>query len=155
MQETPPALADFSLQPEDNGSIKIKGMSREQLLDLHAKVENELGGLGLNEVNLVKETLLQIHRAKLLQEHANLAKDAPLNQKAQVQNSLGNMLTQLAKVQIDLFNSERIKRIQGAVVKVVKTLPKPQQDQFFEMLQEELSRAARETDDVEVIGAVR
>lgn len=150
-----PALADFSLQPQDNGKIKVKGMTREQLLDLHAKVENELGGLGLMEVNLVKETLLQIHRAKLLQETASQAKDAPLNQKAQVQNSLGSMLTQLAKVQIDLFNSERIKRIQGAVVKVVKTLPKPQQDQFFEMLQDELSRAARETDDVEVIGAVR
>jgi hypothetical protein len=147
-----PELQDFNLQPEKKReSLDLDTMSREQLLALHSKIEQKIGGLSLTEVNLVKETLLQIHRAKALQETASTAADAPLNQRAQVQNSLGTMIKDLAKMQSGLFNSERIKRIQIAVVKVVKTLPKAQQDHFFELLEEELARAAEETDHTEVV----
>lgn len=147
-----PELQDYNLQPDEAAPAPgIDTMTREQLLELHTKIEQKIGGLALTEINLVKETLLQIHRAKALQEAASNAKDAPLNQKAQVQNSLGTMIKDLIKVQVALFNSERIKRIQGAVIKVVKTLPKPQQDRFFELLEEELKREAEETDAVEVV----
>lgn len=150
-------LQDFSLQPEDNdGAVKLDGMSKQELLDLHAKIETQLGGLALGEVNLVKETLLQIQRAKALQEAASeKSSGVPMNQRAQVQNSLANLLTQLGKIQVELYSSERIKRIQGAVVKIVRTLPKKQQDAFFDMLEVELAAAAQETDQIEVSGAVR
>lgn len=146
-----PALQDFSLQPADNkGGIDIDALTKPQLLDLHAKIEQKLGGLELGSINLVKETLLQVHRAKALQEQASTAADAPLNQRAQVQNSLGTLIKDLIKMQTSLFNSERIKRIQGAVIKIVKTLPAKQQDAFFDMLSQEFDREAEETEAVEV-----
>lgn len=151
-----PALQDFNLQPAENKpKVPLDDMSREELLDLHAKIEQKIGGLNLGEVNLVKETLLQIHRGKALQEDAsNKESGVPMNQRAQVQNSLANLLSQLAKIQVTLYSSERIKRIQAACVKVVKTLPTKQQDAFFELLEEELSKAAEETDAVEVTSDV-
>lgn len=152
-------LRDFSLDPEDNGSedaLKLDSLTQEELLALHAKIESRIGGLQLTEINLVKETLLQIHRAKVLQEDASKPNSGtPMNQRAQVQNSLAGLLTQLAKMQMDLYSSERIKRIQSAVIKVVKTLPQKQQDHFFDLLEIELEEAAKETDVVEVTGAVR
>lgn len=152
---TMPELQDFNLQPEENAAlVPLDNMSTDQLLDLHAKIEQKIGGLQLGEVNLVKETLLQVHRAKALQEAASTDKSVPMNQRAQVQNSLGNMLTQLAKIQMSLYSSERIKRIQSACVKVVKQLPKKQQDLFFDLLEEELARAAVDTDAVEIVNEV-
>lgn len=141
-------LQDFSLQEEDNERdvVKLEGMTREELLDLHSRIEQQIGGLELTQINLVKELLLQLHRGKALQEKASSANDAPLNQRAQVQNSLGNAIKDLAKIQSELYSSERIKRIQSAVIKVVKTLPKPQQDHFFELLEYELTLAAQETE---------
>lgn len=146
-----PELQDFSLQPEENSGPTLTSMTMEQMLNLHAQIEQKIGGLNLGEVNLVKEVLLQMHRAKNLQEKASTEVGVPMNQRAQVQNSLGAMLSQLAKVQVQLYSSERIKRIQSAVIKTVKTLPKKQQDIFFELLEQELTLAAHETDAVEII----
>lgn len=148
-----PQLQDFSLDPEDNepGYLKIVNtLNQKELLALHSHVESKLGSLSLPEINLIKETLLQYQRAKSLQELASTQGGIPMNQRAQVQNSLANQLATLAKIQSDLFNSERIKRIHSAVVKIVKTLPKPQQDEFFKMLEEEFAEAAKETDFVQV-----
>lgn len=150
-----PELKDFSLQQKDNEAFNLDALTQEQLLELHAKVEKHLGGLALTEVNLVKETLLQMHRAKVLQEAASKDGGAPLNQRAQVQNSLSNTITQLAKMQVALYNSERVKRIQSATIRVVKTLPKAAQEQFFDLLEREFENEARQTDEVEVTGGAR
>jgi hypothetical protein len=118
--KAPDGLRDFSLHEEPVEEFPLEGLSEEKLLELHSKVESRLGGLALTEVNLVKETLLQIKRAKVLQELATSEKGTPMNQRAQVQNSLAGLLTQLSKIQIELYSSERIKRIQNAVIRVVK-----------------------------------
>lgn len=141
------ALQDYSLAPEDNGddALDIDDLTHDQILLLHAKLEAKIKGLDLTEVNLVRETLLQIQQAKALQIAAS-GNNTPMNQRAQVQNSLAQLLVQLAKIQTTLYSSERIKRIQSSVIKVVKTLPKPEQDRFFELLEVELEEAAQETD---------
>lgn len=151
--KAPDGLRDFSLHEEPVEEFPLDGLSDDKLLELHAKIEGRLGGLALTEVNLVKETLLQIKRAKVLQELATSEKGTPMNQRAQVQNSLAGLLTQLSKIQIELYSSERIKRIQNAVIRVVKTLPEPQQAAFFDMLEVELATEAKETDE-EVPNAV-
>lgn len=145
--KAPDGLRDFSLHEEPVEQFPLDGLSEAKLLELHAKVESRIGGLALTEVNLVKETLLQIKRAKVLQELATNEKGTPMNQRAQVQNSLGGMLTQLAKMQIELYSSERIKRIQNATIRVVKTLPPAAQAQFFDLLEMELAVEAKETDE--------
>ena len=143
--DSTPGLQDFDLHRPRKAASDLDGMSSADLIELHAKIEKKLGGTTLEEVNLVRETLLQMHRAKVLQEAASKAGEGiPLNQRAQVQNSLSNMLAQLGRMQIDLFTSERIKRIQGATIKVIKTLPKEAQNHFFELLEHEFAQLEAE-----------
>lgn len=135
-------LSDFSLAPSTNiDKFDLKGMNQADLLTLHAKVESKLVGIRLSEVNLEKETLIQFQRAKQLQEDASTTTDVPMNQRAQVQNSLANLLTSLAKMQMDLHDSESIKRWKAALVRVVKELPKEQHAKFFDLI----DHAAAET----------
>lgn len=139
-------LQDFSLADvETNDKFDLSTMSQGELLALRAKIDGKLTGLSLSEVNLVKETLLQFQTAKSLQADANESgSDVPMNQRAQVQNSIANILTSLAKVQMELYDSERLKRLQAAVIKTVKKLPKEAQDTFFEALERDLNEAASE-----------
>lgn len=132
----PRGLADFSLaKTEKTSKFDLNLMDQAELLDLHAKVEAKLTGLRLSDVNLEKETLLQFHRAKALQEKANTANDVPVNQLAQVQNSIRTILESLGKMQMDLHDSETMKRWKAALVRVVKKQPKAFQDEFFEMVE--------------------
>jgi hypothetical protein len=128
-------LRDFSLSKTENSSKHdISALNQAELLDLHAKVEARITGLRLSEVNLEKETLLQFQRAKTLQEKANDTKDVPVNQLAQVQNSIRTILESLGKMQMELHDSETIKRWKAALVRVVKAQPKEFQAAFFEQL---------------------
>lgn len=139
-------MADFSLEKSANTSKNdIDSLDSSQLLALHARIEAKLTGLRLSDVNLEKETLLQFQRAKVLQEDAN-KKDSgvPMNQRAQVQNSIAGILGTLSKMQSELHDSESIKRMKAAVVKVVRTLPKEAQAQFFELLEIEFQQAQAE-----------
>lgn len=139
-------LHDFSLNPSENTSKHdVSTMTQSELLALHAEVEARITGMRLSEVNLEKETLIQFQRAKALQEDANkTGSDVPMNQRAQVQNSLANLLTTLAKMQMELHDSETIKRWKAALVRVVKELPKEQQAKFFELIELEATTVEQE-----------
>jgi hypothetical protein len=157
--ENPPkktGLRSFSLGTEVKSSkIDLDKLDQKGLLELHAKVESRLVGMRLSDVNLEKETLLQFHRAKMLQEDANKSgTEVPMNQRAQVQNSLGNLLTTLAKMQMDLHDSESIKRMKAAVIKVMKEQDKAVQDRFFELLELEFERVETEMAQVEALPVV-
>lgn len=132
-------LRDFSLEKTKNTSkFDIERMSQEELLLLHSKIEQRITGVKLSDINLEKETLIQFQKAKLLQEKAGESKDVPVNQLAQVQNSIRTILESLAKMQMEIHNSEAIKRLKAAIVKVMKTQSKEAQDAFFDMLENEV-----------------
>jgi hypothetical protein len=138
-------LADFSLDPSANSSkFDLNTMSQVDLLDLHAKIEAKLTGTRLSDVNLEKETLIQFQKAKALQQKANEAKDVPVNQLAQVQNSIRTILESLSKMQTQLHDSESIKRWKAALIRVVKELPKDAQTKFFELLELEAQATEQE-----------
>lgn len=140
-----PKLASFSLaKTEKTPKFDISGLNQEELLELHAKVEANIVGLRLSDVNLEKEAFLAFQRAKLLQERATTTNDVPVNQLAQVQNSLRNTLDGLAKLQTELHSSETIKRWKAALVRVLKKQPKPFQDEFFEAIEHEATVVEQE-----------
>lgn len=148
-QSTPaaPGLKDFGgLHEGQNGSeIDLDSMEQADLLHLRAQIEARLKNLTLEDVNLVKETLIQLQLARQLQADANKKDSAtPMNQRAQVQNSLSNIITTLAKVQMELYTSERIKRIQSVVVKVMKRQSEEVQKAFFDNLETELTLAEQQ-----------
>ncbi len=143
--EKAPGLQDFDLHKPKKTAADIDSMTNSELLELHSRIEKKLGGTTLEEVNLVRETLLQMHRAKALQELAQKSgADIPMNQRAQVQNSLSNMLAQLGRTQINLFTSERIKKIEGATIRVVKKMDEASQAMFFDLLEQEMAQLAAE-----------
>lgn len=139
-------LQDFDLNPSQNTSkVDVESMNQADLLALHAKIEGKLTGITLSDVNLAKQALIQLKQAQILQIDATEdKKNVPMNQRAQVQNSIAGIIDKLAKIQMELYDSEYLKRLKGAVIKVVKTLPKPQQIQFFELLDLEAERIQAE-----------
>ncbi len=58
--------------------------------------------------------------------------DAPPNQVAQVINTISTILKEISKTQTDLYNAERLKRIEAATIQAIKTAPKEAQDVFFD-----------------------
>lgn len=147
-----PGLQDYDLHVQTTaGKVTfeqieeaLQGMTQEQLLILHSKVETKLEGVRLEDVNLVTETLLQLQKAKILQEKAATDRSVPMNQRAQVQNSLSNVISTLAKVQTELHSAESIKRLKAAVIRVVKTLPKDAQDNFFMLMEGEITQIEKD-----------
>lgn len=58
--------------------------------------------------------------------------DTPANQVAQVINTISTILKEISKTQTDLYNAERSKRIEAAVIQAIKVAPKESQDIFFD-----------------------
>lgn len=132
------SLADFNLRTPEKVKPKklvtphLAGLGQAELLSLRDQIDDLLTETHLKEVNLSKELLLQLKKAKILQKNTEDDEDVPANQRAQVQNSLGTILLNLAKHQQVTYSSERFKRLETATIKCVKTLPKAQQESFFE-----------------------
>ncbi len=141
-----PKLTDYSLEvPQKVEKFDISAFDQRELLALRAKVDSKLQGLSLDEVNLVKETLLQFQAAKVLQaDAADEDSGTPMNQRAQVQNSIANILSTLGKIQMELYDSEKLKRLTAATVKAVKLLSPEAQKAFFEAFQADLEQVEAE-----------
>lgn len=109
----------------------LKGMSQHDLLALRDKIDTKLTGITLADVDLIEELLFQLKKAKELQTEVKGDNTVAANQRAQIQNSIGTVLERLTKYQIDLYDSERNKRMEGALIRVLKTLPAEAQEAFF------------------------
>lgn len=119
-------------------------MTQAELLQLRGEIDENLSGIHLQDVNLVQETLIQLKKAKILQNRATkVGANYPLNQLAQVQNSIAKILQDLAKIQNTLFDSEQRKRLQQATIKTIKSLSQADQDRFFELYEPVLIEAEK------------
>lgn len=54
------------------------------------------------------------------------------NHVAQVFNTISAILKEIVKMQTDLYNAERLKRLEYSVIQAIKLAPKDVQDVFFE-----------------------
>lgn len=142
-------LPDFSLQqPKKEHKQDLESMTQAELLALRDKIDEKLTGIHLKDVNLVQEVLIQLKKAKILQNKANSpGRDFPINQLAQVQNSIAKILNDLARLQNTLFDSEQRKRLQQATIKTVRAMPQEMQDKFFELYEPVLEEAEKRMGD--------
>jgi hypothetical protein len=62
----------------------------------------------------------------------------PMNQQAQIVNSLGSLLKSLGGLQMRMYDSERLKKLEGAIIEVMRTLPEEQQDLFLKLYRERI-----------------
>jgi enoyl reductase-like protein len=148
LEDPPEDLPTYGLHKDKaSASLSVESMDQAQLLALHSQIEGRLEGIRLKDVNLVREALIQLQKAKALQAEANQKESGtPVNQRAQVQNSLANILQSLARIQDSLHNSESIKRLKAALVKALKTLPTEQQEAMFAAMGTEIDLIKAEID---------
>lgn len=116
------ALVEYALHkasPVD----PVKSLSQVDLLRKRDEIDALLTEISLKDVNLTKELMIQLKKAKVLQGEAGQDRDTPFNQRAQVQNSLNATMQSLAKLQASVYSSERNKRLEMALAKTLKEFP--------------------------------
>lgn len=145
MKDTPlfdkSAFKSVSIESESNQIVSDKtlsGMNLHELLALVAKIEVYLPSKSLKDMNLEDELLIQYQQTKALL--ASIIDDVgtPANQRAQVINSCSSILAQITKTQTDLYNSERLKVLEQALINALKTVPESVSEKFFENYERQL-----------------
>lgn len=106
-----------------NSNIDLKQFSPDDLIALHTELSRLIKPKTLMDINLEHELILQHGRTTQLIERLLNDDDTPANQKAQLINSCTQVLQQLAKMQNEVFGSEKVKRLEQAFIRTLKQLP--------------------------------
>jgi hypothetical protein len=129
-------IEDIGLSPQP-APFKLASMGETALIDLRSQIDEHLT-LDLKDINLAEELALQFKQAKALYTEISNDPDTAANQKAQVINSVSSILATITKAQAELYNAERLKKLEAATLKALRTLPLPQQEAFMELYGEYL-----------------
>lgn len=121
MAEDPESEIDFTKKGSKKGLWpEIDNLGVQDLLALKSQIDNKLPAVELSDLNLEKELVAHFLVVKETMSDAMENDEIPANQKAQLMNSCATLLTQMAKVQTELYNAERIKKIEQAVIETLK-----------------------------------
>jgi predicted O-linked N-acetylglucosamine transferase (SPINDLY family) len=91
--------------------------------------------VALEELDLADELYSHYIAARRMFE---ASKKEPLNQRAQTINSVVNVLGRIATIRTELFNSERMKKMEEVLIKVLKDFPEVSES-FITAYEEALS----------------
>lgn len=94
-----------------------------ELVRFRDEISRTLPPTELSKLNLEEETLLQFHTLRELQAAVMDEKEVPVNQRAQVANSVGSILKSLGDQQITLYSSERFKDVENLLIRSLTKLP--------------------------------
>jgi len=106
-------------------------MSVAELLALKNEVEMRLPASSLTDMDLEEELVHQYQKVKMLQDEVLTDGETPANQKAQVANSVASTLQQLVTMQTKFHTSERLKEIEGRLIKTLNRMPEQYMTEFF------------------------
>lgn len=125
-----------------SGELTLSGLTIHELLAKRAEIETYLPSAALVDMDLEGELLMQYHQTKALLSAVIEDDQTPANQKAQIINSCSAILTQITRTQTDLYNGERLKVMEQAVINALKSVPDEVSEKFFENYERELARMA-------------
>lgn len=108
----------LQFESDDDPFAPKKPEQTETLRKPYVKPEGSLKTLDLD-----KELFDQYHTAKKLAEEAAYDAEAPLNQKVQANNAIVAILTQIVKLQTDLYNAQTIARLENILIATLKDFP--------------------------------
>lgn len=114
-------------------------LSVDELLEMRAQIDAKLPVKDLKDMDMARELVLQVQALQALQRRVLREEETPANQVAAVANALSSALSNLVKMQNDLYTSERMKRIEAILVECVQTLPMKAQKEFFDRYEEALN----------------
>ncbi|MBT2326754.1 hypothetical protein J7E62_31055 [Variovorax paradoxus] len=132
----PPASAGGSSRtaaPTHSLQVNLVGMPVEELLELRSQIDEKLPVKDLADVDLNRELVLQMLQTQRLQSDVLKDENTPANQRAQVANAVAAIIAQLARVQSEVYTSERMKRIEGYLIESLQQLPPVAQSKFLEL----------------------
>lgn len=126
------ASAEPKQKPTPPSSVffDLSGLPVDQLLELRARIDQALPARALKDLDLEQELVVQLLSTQELQRKA-LSEDTPANQLAQVSNTVQAALQTLVKLQNDVYKSERLKKIEGALLQAIENLPMKEKDAFL------------------------
>lgn len=134
------ALKDLGLtaKPAAAAIDPLEGLDDAQLITLRQRLDKKLR-LDLKQLDLAEELGLQYRDGMALLASVREDKDTPANQRAQVFNSCGAMLEKIIKMQKVVYDAERLKRMEAAILKTLVDLPDEQKRLFFGLYGEYLT----------------
>lgn len=118
--------------PTHHLQVNIDQLNPEELLELRKEIDQRLPTSSLNDLNLEKELVLQLLTVQKLQRDVLSEDDIPANQKAQTVNAVAANLATLAKLQTEVYTSERLKKVEQVLISVLQEMPMEQQEAFLE-----------------------
>lgn len=131
--QKPAGLKPYSLKKDPiSGENDLKSMSLRELLHLRDQIDTLLPATDLKSLNLVQLTLLDYYKARELLVEIQNDTMTPVNQKAQVMNTVRNTLAEITRMRNEVYNGEQFRMMEAALAKALKKLPKEAQDMFFE-----------------------
>lgn len=113
-------------------------MTKLQDFDLHPDVEsmpyiNVISESGtLNDLNIDNELYESYAKAKNYLATLQFSDNVAPNHIAQVFNTINTILREIVKMRTDLYNAERVKKLEFAMIETMKKAPKDLQDVFLE-----------------------
>ena len=113
----------------------------EELIKIRDEITQHLPPMSLRDIDMEQELLLQYHSLRKLQNDVLSDNETPVNQRAQVANSVSGVLAKIGELQQTLYDSERLKRIEKILVSVLEHLPVPVAEAFLTKYEEELEKA--------------
>lgn len=94
-----------------------------ELVKFRDEITKVLPPLELGHLNLEEEMLLQYHVLREMQGAVIEDTDVPVNQRAQVANTVAATLKTLGEQQIELYSSERFKAVENLLIRTLDKLP--------------------------------
>lgn len=108
----------------------LTGLDDDGLLQLRNRIDSMLT-IDIDDLNLTEELGLQFRAGKLLLAKVQEDAEVPANQKSQVFNAVSAMLTKIIDQREFVYNAERLKRFEAAVLKVLEESATPEQRATF------------------------
>lgn len=128
-------------KPVQNRGFNWKSYPVDELIRIRDEITQALPPIKLSEMDLENEMLLQFHSVRQLQTDCLSDTTLPLNQRAQVSNSVSSVLTKLVELQSEVFSSERFKLIESILIRCLRTLPENVAVDFLTQYEDALIKA--------------
>lgn len=113
--------------------LDLDVLSEDDLLELRGMVDSCLPARALIDLNVERELIVQLQVVKNLQARVMVDPEIPANQLAQVAGQVAGTLQSIAKLQLEVHDSERMKALETILVDCIQEfLDIDTQLKFFE-----------------------
>jgi hypothetical protein len=119
------------IPPEQRKIAKTKSTSaynwdlipKDDLLRYYDEIGRRLPPVELSKLDIEKELMIQYYTVRALQSSVMDDDEIPLNQRAQVANTVASSVKALADLQEKVYTSERFKAIENLLIRTLVKLP--------------------------------